>query len=145
MENIFHAEKEDIPEIYRLYTKETNLGHDFEPILHKIKDFYDYLKNKQSILLVYKIEGEVAGFTLLYDMISWGYLDIICINKKYRNKGIASKLIEHALDIRHEAWESLEACYFEGDNGVESFFKKNNFTLNKKPTIWVAKDTKKSK
>lgn len=135
---IIRADKADVPEIYRLYREEMNQGHNFEPITYKLDDFYEYVNDPRTILLVYREEEKTVGFIVAYDFLNWAYIDIVCVNSKHRGKSIGSALIEHLFKMKSN-WDCIEACYYSDDLALEKFFKKNNFKFNNKPTIWVAK------
>ena len=140
--NITRASREDVPEIYRLYSEEMNQGHGFEPTpLYELDDFYDYLKDPRVIILVSKEEKNLAGFIISYDLLDWAYMDVVCVAKNFRGKNIGGRLIDELFKINPKL-ESIEACYYSDDVIMENFFKKNKIEFNRKPMIWVVKVNK---
>jgi len=138
---IRRAKKEDIKSVYKIYSDDTHDGHDFEPITYSIKDFYEYCPDKRTLLLVYEEKGAVMGFVLAYDLLKWCYLDILCVSKKFRNKGIGLKLINKIFALKPK-FDSIEMCYYSDDTVMQKYLEKNNFKFNDKKTTWVSMNKK---
>lgn len=62
------------------------------------KAFYEQLHNSDALYMVAESEGEVLGVCGL--MESFGEADIcnVSVNKKYRNEGIATKMMDALMD-----------------------------------------------
>lgn len=85
--------------------KDINLIKD---LFNKYKDNYDPIINNYTHILVYKIDNKYVGFLiyqLLYDAID--IIDIFVL-EEYRNKKIATKLINNMLENKNNIKVSLE-------------------------------------
>ena len=85
---------------------------------HSIKDIRNvlekYIKGDNTSAFMYLVDYKCVGLALVslrHDYVEGcitspvGYLEGICVNKEYRNKGIASKLCEEC-----EAWARNKGC-----------------------------------
>lgn len=126
------AEHSDVAEICFIYAAATQKHH-YEPIKYTVADFRAYVNDSRSYLLVSVELGVVRGFLLAYDLLSWCYLDILCVMPEYRRKGDATKLLE---DLALKS-DCIEACYYAPDDAVESFLQHHQFQFNPVRTTWV--------
>lgn len=72
-----------------------------------VKDYFsNTIKNKNNILLAYKIDSKIVGYIFLKQVVSddsTGYIiDGLYVLANYRQNGIAKKLIAKSLDILQE-------------------------------------------
>ena len=83
------ANKKDIIDIY-------NIGNQYKNNFQKTFNIENYLMNNNYIILVNVLE-KVNAFIIVYKNIDFFELEMIIVDKEFREKGIASKLIEHFL------------------------------------------------
>lgn len=81
------ANKKDIIDIY-------NIGNQYKNNFQKTFNIENYLMNNNYIILVNVLE-KVNAFIIVYKNIDFFELEMIIVDKEFREKGIASKLIEH--------------------------------------------------
>lgn len=93
---------------------------------------------QEETLFVFEIEGEVAGFTCInrneaieYKELNWTQKDVayvvhrIAISPKYRNKGIAYKLMEFAHDLaKKDNVKHLKTDTYALNTKAQELFKK---------------------
>ena len=88
-----------------------------------VKDYFkNVIKNKDNILLCCEEDAIIKGYIYLKPVNNdsqKGYLiDGLYVEEKYRNKGIAKKLIEEALNIIKDANIDFIDINVLADNGV---------------------------
>lgn len=118
----------EIANIYRLY-KQRN--YKTEVISYDINDFYLYMDN----ILVSIIDDKLIGFILYYDMGAWCFIDLLSVDKKYRNKGIGGELVNYLSNINNN-WKNIFTCVITDDNQAEAFVIKNGFKKNNQLVNW---------
>ena len=98
-----------------------------------VKDYFkNVIKNEENILLCYEENNIIKGYIYLKQMINnnkKGYLiDGLYVEELYRNKGIASKLIEKALNItKDNGIEVLEINVMSQNKKAIKLYKKYGF------------------
>ena len=98
-----------------------------------VKDYFkNVIKNEENILLCYEENNIIKGYIYLKQIINnnkKGYLiDGLYVEELYRNKGIASKLIEKALNItKDNGIEVLEINVMSQNKKAIKLYKKYGF------------------
>ena len=88
-------------------------------------------------VLVYKIDGQIAGFVTLKFKDICAQIGIIAVDAEHRGKNIGSKLIEEAERLTAETGKNLLRVVTQGDNmNAMRFYEKNNFSIEKTEYIY---------
>lgn len=137
------AKKEDILFILKLIEKMVDYHCDIDKIYKPYKEYKDlekYLKSliniKNSVLIVVENENKIIGFLeggiedtsneMNFDKI--GIIDNIFIEEKFRNKGIAKKLLKYIFEyFKSENIEYIQINTDARNKIGREFWKKNNF------------------
>lgn len=140
--NIRKAKIEDYNQIIKLYKELYDTEKVFYTNLCKEYDISDKqrikiekrIKSRKGIILVAeeeeKIIGLIDGYIIdsIYYVEKVGYLDHLCVDKSYRNLGVAKKLIEDfssRMKKRNVSYLKLNA--FENNEPAVNLYKKLGF------------------
>lgn len=129
----------DIPYIVSIYSQR-NYTDMITDCKYTARDFY--LHMKEGLIYVYENENNdskiknIIGFVLYYDHITWGYIEIICVDEKYRNKGIGNDLLNSVTNIK---WSNVELCCHLTDVDMIEYFEKRGFVCSNQKTEWLYK------
>ena len=119
------------------YYKDKRLNNKFRRNLryYWVSNFF---KNKRGdYLAVYEESRKVVGFLLLLKKKKKIVIDLIAIDNKFQNRGIASKLISFATDIIFKKNFSEIFAGTQNDNiNAKKFYKKLGFKLIKKENVY---------
>ena len=102
-----------------------------------VKDYFNnVIKNDDNILLCYEENKKIKGYIYLKpidDENKKGYLiDGLYVDTEYRNKGIATKLIESALDIiKKSDAEFIDINVMAGNKKAINLYKHFGFDVFK--------------
>ncbi len=97
-------------------------------------DFIKYVENGN--INVYEDKNEICGFVLFFDHITWGYIELLCVDPKNRLSGIGEKLIN---SVNDDKWGVVEVCCHLSDEESNLFVKKCGFDLSNQETTWYVK------
>lgn len=64
--------------------------------------FRGLLRRRDSELLVADVNGEIAGYAVLWAVMDQGELGNVAVDESFRGKGIGTRLIQAALDSAEE-------------------------------------------
>lgn len=123
------SEFEDIRKLYeqRNYKEE---------VLH-YNDFSCYKDN----IRVYIKDDKVIGFVLYYDMGGkWCFIDLLSIDKNYREQGIGFELIKSLED--QPQWHYVFTSVISDDDKAINFAEKCGFKYNNQLAHWMWRDNK---
>jgi ribosomal protein S18 acetylase RimI-like enzyme len=134
---IRRARLRDAEQVAKLYLQFWEVHKDRNP-LHQpywkinykncLKDTKDFLKNKEYKDYQFRVavvENKVVGFILFtikklsstfYKVTKYGYIEEVAVDKAYRRRGIAKKLLESALDYFKKKNLKYVSCKVELDN-----------------------------
>ena len=134
------AEGRDLFDVYRIYCQRYESG-DASAIKYTEGDFEWYLNaGGNSRIFVVEEEGKVVGFSLVYDMGLWGYLEFIVVDRHHREAGHARKLMDRIYELAVvREWSTIEACYYEGSH-MKDFAKHMGYEDGGITTRWVFRD-----
>ena len=121
----------EIPAIYALYEQRNYKG---EVLQYSENSFRDCLNR----IRVYLINDKVVGFILFYDMGRWCFIDLLSIDKEYRNKGIATELVKSLSDFKQ--WHYVFTSVVLEDEKALSFVDKCGFKKNNQLTHWFYRE-----
>lgn len=119
------------PDIYNKINK---------PVTSKAWDFEALLQNNNCVLLGADIDGNLAGICVMTIrepsknpcVISRirGYIDDICVNKKYRCRGIGTALYNEAVQrARQFGADSIELMVWDFNKPALEFYKSLGMTV----------------
>lgn len=75
------------------------------------EDFEDEIKNPRAMYFVVDLDGNVVGFSGLWNILNEGNITNIAIKKEYQQQGIGTKLINTMMKQAKE--EGIEALTLE--------------------------------
>ncbi len=94
------AKKEDLPRIAKLY-KESYSGKPYNEewtdknISARLDEMFSWMKAYVAVIDK-KITGFVFFYSFIWDKCNKGYIEDMGVDKRYRNRGIAKKLLKKA-------------------------------------------------
>lgn len=100
---------------------------DLENIFKEYKDNYSFIDSEFLKIYLYKIDGKIVAFLIFNIMYEKCEIVDIFVSKNYRNKGIASNLINEILNDY-----TVDNITLEVDKNNEvaiSLYKKLNFKI----------------
>ena len=106
-----------------------NIGEKSLPIYYKVSDLYYLLLDKNYICLKAKLEKKIVGFIIVkyHDDLNKNHIMSISVLKKYRKKGVGSKLIS-ALKLFSK--NKCVSLYVQKCNTIAiNFYVKNSFII----------------
>jgi ribosomal protein S18 acetylase RimI-like enzyme len=133
------ANKKDVDFILNLAKKTPELNASKNETLLSKNEVLEWIKDNKIIFLI----EENKGFLLAkINSLEWCMIDALSIDYKFRNQGIANKLLEELYSILKEK----KINYISGlvlDSAIDSrnFWKKKGFIEGKK-LIWFEKELK---
>lgn len=106
---IRQATCKDAAAIKALWTtakQETNESYETE-------DFIKLIAAKERCFVyVYEENDSIIGLAILYDMVIWGYLDVLFVHPEYRNGLIGPRLfLEVKKKGRELGWQNISTCH----------------------------------
>ena len=105
---IRHAENKDLSHIQKLMTELNdfqikNFSNQNKPFHKRTKEYPKIKKEdiKNNIILVAEIDNNIIGYIWgsihkrkAHELSIMGYIDEICVNQKYRTKGVGKRLLK---------------------------------------------------
>jgi len=114
------------------YTKYLYLINQFRPTVFTLEEYKNILDEicKNSIIWVVDYNNELIGTaTIIYEykfirnIVKLAHIEDVCIDNKYRNKGIGQLLINHLINDANQ-----NKCYkiiLDCESNLENFYKKS--------------------
>lgn len=103
-------------------------------LISDFDDFWNFdvfrseLENENSKYLVAKYDGEIVGFAGIWKAVDDVHITNVVTKKCYRNKGIASKLLEKLIELaKKENVSSLTLEVNENNMYAIKLYEKYNF------------------
>lgn len=131
---------EDAARIYEIYCGYLNKQVQSE-CKYNLESFELYIDSEHVNIHVYENNSIIIGFILTFDMVDWGFIEVVSVDPAHRRKGIASQLIKHVIQHPKPLWFVIESCYNLSDNGVDTLLKNTGFQPSSQRTEWVYKVT----
>ena len=91
-------------------------------------------KRGDSMFIV-KNKGSIAGFMSLIFSSNSAIIDLICIDKKYHRKGLATELI-NSIKLNYSNIEKISVGTYRSNHAAISLYNKSNFTLSKEYKVF---------
>lgn len=89
------------------------------------KSLESELSNKNAVFTVAKLNDKIVGYVGMYDILKEGYINNIAVNKKFRNMGVGTELLNYL--IRYANNNDLEFITLEvresNDNAIRLYKK----------------------
>ena len=140
---ISRAKLKDLNQIYELGNKTPELNFSKDWHFHEFEELQEFTKDKNSIFLVSKENNEICGFIIgkIIDHASggWFMLDVLVIDKKYRNKGMAKDLLQETYKILKSKKINYVQILEANNKKTRTFWKEMGFKETKK-FIWAEKN-----
>lgn len=86
--------------------------------------FYDELENPYGVTLVAVVEGTVAGFLNVRDVLGEIYINNIAVKRNYRRRGIAQKLL---LELEKRAYDFITLEVRESNESAIKLYEKMDY------------------
>ena len=98
-----------------------------------VKDFYkNYILDENKLLYTCKDNGVIVAYIYVYLDNSLAVIDALYVEKSYRNKGIATKLIEYAISwIKDRNCESIDVSVIVANTNAKKIYEKFGFKTYK--------------
>lgn len=112
----------DIPRLLELFNSDASLtGND--NLKYKENYIKDYVTNPLNRVFVYVEDNKIVGIQLVefWKIAKYCYLNVLVVDKKYRGKGIGTKLIKH---VEKEAKkQGIKLFFFYSEKGDKEMHK----------------------
>jgi Acetyltransferase (GNAT) family len=100
---------------------------------------------RNAIILVAEKEDEdkgIVGFVIAYNMVRWGYIDLLCVSRVWENCKAGYKLLKSVERYGTESWNWREVSFFRDafDLDVQKFVDNNKYKLRDSVYIWSYKE-----
>lgn len=95
----------------------------------------------RCIIAVAEAAGAVIGFAVAYDMILWGYIDIVAVSPFHRKAGVGRSLLAFVAAQR-TSWLSIAACHHEGNQASWCMFNAAGYGTGGGGYVWRFYDPK---
>ena len=115
------AEKKDIDNI-------NSLGKEVVDNFSKTYNVLEYLENKNYIILINE-DNTINSFVLIYKNIDYYELEIIVVDKNYRNQKIGSKLLSYFENNFLSIDDTIYLEVAENNNIAKKLYLNNNFEI----------------
>lgn len=131
MEKIRYAKLKDAKKITELFNSNKKLWGDNE-IGYEIADIKHYVKASMDRIFVYEIDKEIVGVLLAQFLSDFIHLQILIVDRKYRQRGIGDKLMEHLYKLAKKEKKVLIEVDVEVNNkGMRRFLLRREFKRGK--------------
>ncbi len=142
------ASSKDVPAITHIFNSYRNDSQPGRVADYEEEDFAAYIGVPHCKLLIAEawapeLRGTILGFALAYDMVTWGYLDILCVRPEHRGHNIGSHLLSCLETGYADRWGELEVCYYEDDDIIEGYLKRRGY-IDHEDVVWCVKPLKDS-
>lgn len=118
------AEEKDVPKIAELEKICFNDPWSEESVR------YDVSKNKLSFYLVAEIDGYVAGYMGIWNILDEGHITNVAVDPRYRRRHIASAMIEIMLEVTGESGIKRHTLEVRtGNDKAIALYKKYGFDI----------------
>lgn len=122
------ANFKDLPWLTKVVNSDSELHFTPKSIDYNVDDFKKLIKHKNVWIKIIWCDKERAGFGVGYGLVFWGYLDLLFILSKFRNKHLGSKLLEDfILYCKKQKYKSIELAHHIENQSAEKFYKKHGF------------------
>ena len=126
------ATTSDVNDIFRIYNN-INIKSMIDRVKNTKHDFSKYIENGNINVFD---SGGVIGFVLFFDHITWGYIELLCVDPQNRLDGVGKKLID---SINNPNWGVVETCCHLSDMDSNLFVRKCGFVPSNQETVWYVK------
>ena len=126
------ATKKDIPRLLELFNSNANLRED-DSFKYKEHDIKEDITNP-NMIFVYIQDKKIVGAQLVefWKIAKWCYLRVLIVDKKYRERGIGTRLIKHVEKEAKKHGIRLFSFFSEkGDKEMHKLAKKLNYKKGK--------------
>jgi ribosomal protein S18 acetylase RimI-like enzyme len=147
------ATRHDLDQIVDIFNTSRNDPRDGMEVEYRKHDFAAYLDATHCLLVVayepaiigasgldyeFLATERILGFCLAYDLVTWGFVDILCVRPEARKMGIGSELLHWIEDLYDHRWGAIELCYNGYDPQLHQFVRKHGYG-EPEDLVWVSK------
>ena len=136
------AEKKDILKIYQLGKSTSELSFSKKFPFHERGELREFIGNKKENIFLVAEHGEViVGFIfakiIAYGSGGWCMLDNLAVDKRFRNQGIGSLLLDETYkQTRKKGVNYVQVLVEESHRNTRKFWKSKGFKETK-TFIWA--------
>ncbi len=141
---IIEATDAHIPQIIKMWKKFMDYHSDIDPFFQRRRDGHknaekiikDFLKSKDSLVLVALEDGKVAGYSIaviskhppVLKVERYGFIDDLAIKPRYRRMGIGAKMLERIFEwFESKGIKRIELKVVPKNKIGYSFWRKHGF------------------
>ena len=96
-----------------------------------VKDYFkNIIKKPRHILLCYEEDNIIKGYIFIKPLTpnsKIGFIDGVYVDEEYRGKGIATKLINEAINMTKEEYDYMEINVMINNQAAYNLYKKLGF------------------
>ena len=129
---------EDIKSLLTFYTKDRDYPKKPRKMDYDEDDIDSYIKSDHCKIVVAKIDNDVVAYSIFYDLITWGYIDEICVNKSHRNIGVGTKIFKWIEKKYKNKWYCIEIAAHAENTEMIKYLTKLGFITDDK-LVWKFK------
>ena len=133
--------KRDISSLLTFYTKQRDYPKKPRDYDYDGTELELYRKSDHCHILVAILGNKVVGYSIFYDLLTWGYIDELCVHKDYRNRHIGTTMFNWIEDKYREKWTCVEMAALVEDKEMIFYMSKLGFGCEK-GLVWKSKGLK---
>ncbi len=119
---IRNFEKSDIDEIYKL-------GNLLNSSFSKTNNLLDIYEDKYTKILIYESENIIKGFLMYTELEAFADINDIIVREEYRNKRIASSLIDYMISNLQDSVKLITLEVRESNIKAINLYQKFGFNI----------------
>ena len=119
---IRNFEKSDIDEIYKL-------GNLLNSSFSKTNNLLDIAEDKYTKILIYESENIIKGFLMYTELEAFADINDIIVREEYRNKRIASSLIDYMISNLQDSVKLITLEVRESNIKAINLYQKFGFNI----------------
>lgn len=108
---IVRGHEEHAPWLATLYKDHTFPGAN-GPLTYSADDFRRIARAANAQLTVAEADGIPIGCVLVFDMVVWGYVDLVVVHADWRGRGVLQDMMAA---IRTHGWMAVELCHLTSE------------------------------
>lgn len=90
------------------------------------------------ILVAEKEDNQVIALLIGYNMVFWGYFDVLCVHKVWRGDKIGTQLLHAAERYGRQTWNwtDVQLTHNPFNKKIDSFCEKNGYKMQRDVYVW---------
>lgn len=132
------ARREDARAIQGVYASGVLEGR--FPVDYDASDWLAYAGVPHVKLLVAEFAGRIVGMCLGYDLVRWGYLDVLVVDPRCRSRKVGSGLYDAFMAVGRGRWSTAEASVDPREVTLKNFIRKRRGIKSGGTAEWLIQD-----